>query len=402
MDDLKKDVAAIARIDVVPTILEVVCRTTGMGFATIARVTEDRWIACAVRDEIQFGLAAGGELKVKTTICYEVRSNEQAVIIDEVRTDENFCGHPTPKTYGFQSYISMPIFRKNGTFFGTLCALDPQPAKLSTPQTIGLFRLFADLIGFHLEAQERLAASEAALLNERQTAEFREQFIAVLGHDLRNPLSSIDAGTKLLSKAQMGEKEQGVVDLIGKSVRRMSGLIENVLDFARGRLGGGFTLNRTFDEPLSPVLEQVVEELRVSWPNRQINVDIDLSRPINCDSPRIAQLLSNLLANALSHGSDAPISVIASEQHEIFELSVTNRGEPIPSATMERLFQPFFRLTADKNRQGLGLGLYIASEIAKAYGGSLVGTSDSAKTCFVLRIPARQNAPHARPNIVVK
>ena len=173
MDDLKKDVAAIARIDVVPTILEVVCRTTGMGFATIARVTEDRWIACAVRDEIQFGLAAGGELKVKTTICYEVRSNEQAVIIDEVRTDENFCGHPTPKTYGFQSYISMPIFRKNGTFFGTLCALDPQPAKLSTPQTIGLFRLFADLIGFHLEAQERLAASEAALLNERQTAEFR-------------------------------------------------------------------------------------------------------------------------------------------------------------------------------------------------------------------------------------
>ena len=74
MDDLQRDVAAIARIDVIPTILEVVCRTTGMGFAAIARVTEDRWIACAVRDEIQFGLVPGAELKVETTICDAIRA----------------------------------------------------------------------------------------------------------------------------------------------------------------------------------------------------------------------------------------------------------------------------------------------------------------------------------------
>ena len=84
MDDLQKDVAAITRIDVVPTILEVVCRTTGMGFAAVARVTEDRWVACAVRDEIAFGLVPGGELKVETTICDEIRSSGQAVVIDHV------------------------------------------------------------------------------------------------------------------------------------------------------------------------------------------------------------------------------------------------------------------------------------------------------------------------------
>ena len=103
--------------------------------------------------------------------------------------------------YGFQSYISMPIFRRDGAFFGTLCAIDPRAGETEDAATsIGMFRLFADLIGFHLEAQERLAASEAALLDERQTSELREQFIAVLGHDLRNPLAAIDAGTRLLGK----------------------------------------------------------------------------------------------------------------------------------------------------------------------------------------------------------
>src|SRR6478735_2587755 len=107
MDKLDDDVSAVARIDAVPTILEVVCRVTGMGFAAVARVTEDRWIACAVRDEIQFGLKPGGELKVETTICHEIRQSHKAVIIDHVAEDQTFCGHHTPAMYGFQSYISV-------------------------------------------------------------------------------------------------------------------------------------------------------------------------------------------------------------------------------------------------------------------------------------------------------
>src|SRR5687768_16458322 len=83
-NDIEADVTAVARIGVVPLILEVVCRTTGMGFAAVARVTEDRWVACAVRDEIQFGLRPGGELEVETTICREIRASGQLVIIDHV------------------------------------------------------------------------------------------------------------------------------------------------------------------------------------------------------------------------------------------------------------------------------------------------------------------------------
>jgi signal transduction histidine kinase len=255
---LHDDVALIGEIDAVPTILEVCCRTTGMGFAAVARVTEDRWVACAVRDEISFGLKPGGELKVETTICDAIRASGNAVVIDHVAEDNDFCGHPAPALYGFQSYISMPIYRRDGSFFGTLCAIDPKPARIKNPQTVGMFKLFAELISFHMDARERLASSEAALFSERQSSELREQFIAVLGHDLRNPLASIDAGVNLLFRANPEGKARTILPLMQKSVLRMANLIDNVLDLARGRLAGGLTIRRKTGEPLEPALMQVV------------------------------------------------------------------------------------------------------------------------------------------------
>lgn len=154
------DVDAIGRIGAVRTILDVLCRTTGLGFAAVARVTKDRWICCSVRDEIGFGLTPGGELDVATTICNDVRKLREVVVIEDVAEDPTWCDHPAPAMYGFQSYVSMPILRKDGEFFGTLCAFDRRPAKLNTPDTIGMFRLFAELIAFHLDADEKLAAAE--------------------------------------------------------------------------------------------------------------------------------------------------------------------------------------------------------------------------------------------------
>lgn len=159
--DIDRDVQEISRISMIPTLLTVICQSTGMGFAAVARVTENRWIACGVRDEILFGLKPGDELKVETTICNDIRKYHKAIVIDHVDEDKEFCNHPTPKMYGFQSYISMPIMRKNGDFFGTLCALDPKPARLKNPAVIGMFELFADLISFHLEALDRLENPES-------------------------------------------------------------------------------------------------------------------------------------------------------------------------------------------------------------------------------------------------
>ena len=113
-DVAKAAIAAIARIDAVPMILDVVCRTTGMGFAAVARVTEDRWVACNLLDRINFGLKPGGELKVETTLCHQIRQTGEPVIIDHVDRDLQYSQHRTPRLYGLQSYISMPIVRAGG------------------------------------------------------------------------------------------------------------------------------------------------------------------------------------------------------------------------------------------------------------------------------------------------
>jgi signal transduction histidine kinase len=380
------DIATIARIGVVPAILEVICRTTGMGFSAVARVTEDRWIACAVRDEINFGLQPGGELEVQTTICNEIRESGRLVVIDHVAEDDCFRGHHTPAKYGFQSYISVPIRRTNGEFFGTLCAIDPRPARLNNTGTIGMFTLFGDLIARHLDIQERLSVSETALATERERAELQDQFVTVLGHDLRNPLSAIQTGSRLLLSLGLTGRAANIASVIDRSATRMTGLIDDVLDFARSRLGDGLRLERVDDGNLAAMLEHVVAEIRTAQPYRQIDADVVLSRPVNCDPSRIGQLLSNLLANALTHGDAAgAVRVRARSDERGFELAVTNQGNPIPPDAMTRLFQPYAR-GEERDRQGLGLGLYIASEIARAHGGTLAATSTPEETRFTFTL----------------
>ncbi|MBD0272496.1 MAG: GAF domain-containing sensor histidine kinase [Acetobacteraceae bacterium] len=386
-----EDVRAVGRIDVVPSILDVVCRVTGLRFAAVARVTEVDWTACAVRDGLGFGLEPGGELRIETTFCQKIRASGDPVIIEHATEDPVFCDHPSPKMYGFESYISVPIRRPDGTFFGTLCALDKSPARLKVPQTEAMFALFAQLIGFHLDAQDRLERSEAALLDERRTAELREQFIAILGHDLRNPLAAVAAGASLLSGRPLDERSSSLVASIQKSCARMAGLVGNLLDFARGRLGGGVPVERVADgRRLAECLGHVVEELRAVWPERAIRTEMTLEHPVFCDCERVGQLLSNLLANALTHGaSDGPIGVRArSGEDGAFELSVANPGGPIPTETMERLFQPFSRRVDGRPHSGLGLGLYIASEIARAHGGEISVFSNERETRFTFAMPA--------------
>ena len=194
------DISAIGRISAVPAILQVICDTTGLRFAAVARVTEDSWTACAVLDKINFGLEVGGELDVTTTLCHEIHSSHETIIISKASEDDRYCNHHTPRLYGFESYISTPIFRSDGSFFGTVCALDPLPAKLSEAVVLPMMESFARLLAMQLESEARFEATEAALFDARQTAELREQFIALLGHDLRNPLSSIMSGAQLLQR----------------------------------------------------------------------------------------------------------------------------------------------------------------------------------------------------------
>ena len=143
---IRADIAAIARISAVPGILSVISEVTGLRLALVARVTTDTWTACAVLDRMNFGLEVGGRLDVTTTLCSEVRDTRRAVIIEHASDEPAFCNHPTPKMYGFQSYIALPLLRATGEYFGTVCALDAKPARLRDEKTVTMFRLFSELI----------------------------------------------------------------------------------------------------------------------------------------------------------------------------------------------------------------------------------------------------------------
>lgn len=243
---------------------------------------------------------------------------------------------------------------------------------------------------YERELVDARATATESLKSERETAELREQFIAVLGHDLRNPLAAIAAGAGILQRsgALRDPRELRVLDMIYTTITRMSDLIDNVLDFARGRLGGGITLSRDASHSLEPVLEQVIDELRTASPGRIIETSIAITQPANCDRTRIGQLVSNLIGNALTHGApDHPVRVGARTEGGVLEISVSNAGDPIPGPAMEKLFEPFFRGDVQDNRQGLGLGLHIASQIARAHGGRIAVTSTPEETRFVFTMP---------------
>jgi sigma-B regulation protein RsbU (phosphoserine phosphatase) len=224
-----------------------------------------------------------------------------------------------------------------------------------------------------------------ALLGEREASALREQFIAVLGHDLRNPLAGIQGGMNMLGREALSEKGRMVLGLVNDTVVRMAGIIDNVMDFARGRLGEGVILHRTHGR-LHGILDQVAAELAASNQGREIVTAFEVDRDIHADHGRIGQLFSNLLGNALTHGAqDRPVRAEARMADGQFELRVVNGGEEIPPEAMDRLFTPFTR--GKGSDEGLGLGLYIASQIAKAHGGTLTAVSTAEETAFTFRMP---------------
>jgi signal transduction histidine kinase len=388
-EEIARDVAAVGRLAAVPTLLQVLCDTTGMGFAAVARVTDRTWTLCAVEDQINFGLKPGGQLELETTLCIESKRSRSAIVIDHASQDERYQNHHTPRLYKIESYVSVPIVLSNGRYFGNLCAIDPRPAKVADPKVIGMFQRFAVLIGLQLDSELQHAEDEAALRIERAASELREQFVAILGHDLRNPLQAIAATGQLIEQKASDPTVKEMAKRISKNVKRMSALISDILDFAQARLGGGIGVSIDAGGEVGSALRDVVKELQDAHPDREIILDIRATCAIRCDIPRLQQVTSNLVANALTHGSvNRPVRVSAVTEEREFVLSVYNEGEAIPAEMLPRLFEPFWRRATGGHRQGLGLGLSICSQIVRAHEGTLtVASSNEEGTTFTARFP---------------
>jgi GAF domain-containing protein len=161
MSDLKSEAIALGRDDRLGAILLEICEATGMGFAAVARVTEQHWIACLVEDRIEFGLDPGSELKIHETICDEIRDSGEAVVFDDASEDIKWSRHPVPVIYGFKSYCSFPVYLEDGSFFGTLCAIDTAPRHVADDAIVAMFTGYAKEVGAILSRAMRQAESTA-------------------------------------------------------------------------------------------------------------------------------------------------------------------------------------------------------------------------------------------------
>jgi len=353
--------------------------------------------------------ADGRIVKSNRTLSHWLGIEQSALVGKRLRDLLNVAGQmfyethfaPLLRMQGFFNEVALDFVKADGTTMHVLAnAAERRDASGGLIFTRVIFfqatdrrRYERDLVTAKEAAQAGMKVAVGALFAEHETADLREQFIAVLGHDLRNPLAAIEGGTNILMREQQSQKSVKVINLMRASVLRMHGLINNILDFARGRLGGGINLERSM-RPVASSLEQVIAEIRVAYPDRVIGLDVDNQTIVDADHPRLAQMFSNLLANAVTHGAvDQPIKIKARLKDGHLEISVANGGDPIPAGTLDRLFQPFQRGNGNSSAvQGLGLGLYISAEIAAAHGGTLAVSSTSDETKFTFRMPAADNA----------
>lgn len=374
MPGLERDLQRVAKLSAVPTILRVITESLGLRLSLIAKVTDDQWICCAVNDQLGFGLKVGDHLEVATTLCSEVRSSLSPIVISHASEDAAYCGHPTPKLYNFESYVAVPIILQSGAYFGNVCALDSRPAKLDEPKTMATMQLFAQLVAAQLDAEA--------------SAELREQFIAILAHDLRSPLQAIVGSAELLSSEE-DPAHKRLARMILSSSGRINHLVSDLLDYARGQLGEGVALTASRIDDVTPIIQQAIDEARAAHPERTTEVAIDGVSPIVADAVRLGQLLSNLIGNALQHGDPTrPVRVTARTTPRTLEIAVNNRGPVIPETDIPALFQPYRKGATSDPTKGLGLGLYIVSQIARSHGGRVdVSSTVDAGTTFTCTLP---------------
>ena len=283
--------------------------------------------------------------------------------------------------------------RKDGTQFWanvTITALRDAKGSL-----IGFAKVTQDLTArrqAEIDARE-LAVERAALAEKSRLHEFQERFLAILGHDLRNPLAAIDMGAGILRQQLNDPDARRILDRIHSSSNRMSRMIEQILDLTRSRLADGLEMHPTAMD-LKLTLARIVDETRAAFPARALELHAPNLHG-SWDRDRLEQVFSNLISNAIHHGDPTTaVTIRASAPAGVVQVSVHNDGPPIPEDIQPTLFNPFRRGERESRTAktaGLGLGLYISHEIVRAHGGTIDIRSSAAEgTTFQVNLPVEQ------------
>lgn len=398
-DALQDDIRKVESIPMVNTILDVICQTTGMGFAAIARVTNDRWIACCVRDDIEFGLKAGGELKLETTICNEIRVHQKEVIIDSVEKDDRYRTHHTPLLYGFQSYVSIPIILKSGEFFGTLCAIDPKPNQLNNSKVRGMFNLFTELIAFHLHSITLMEQSEQVITEmSRQlldSTEENRQYHHISNHNLQEPLRKIRLYSNMLvNAADVNDVSQtkNLAMKIGTGAQRISMMIADLSSFS----DLAYSEDAFEEVDLNRVLADVCAQLDVAVRSKKARISYSSLPTVDAITFQMEQLFFHLINNALKFSREdvRPLIKIATavENKAVLKIEVSDNGPGIPETQLEKIFDIFSQLNPeDSSTESFGVGLAYCRKIVRIHKGEInVRSNQNAGTTIHIQLPLQR------------
>ena len=297
------------------------------------------------------------------------------LLINHASQDPVLQNHPGLTKYGIESYIAVPLTRRDGTYIGTLCALDPLPSRLSEDD-FTIFELLAQLIAFELEAEEERTAREKQIgaLND---------IISIANHDLRQPLTTLQVRTQLLLRqAEREETSPAIIDRVKgvvSDVKRMVSLTESLLDIGRIR-AGTFQIDKAIIN-FTALVAQAVEDARLTSPSYSFKLELP-SQPIllAADEVKIGQVISNLLNNAVKYSPDAskPIEIklyttTTSATGELAILQVRDYGIGVEKSDLAKLFQRQYRAerAVESGVDGSGFGLYISRKIIETHNGRI-------------------------------
>ena len=246
----------------------------------------------------------------------------------------------------------------------------------------------AQIVRFN-EAIDQILAEGVATFTEHLDQQ-ADMFTASIGHDLSNPVNAVTlSARRLMISPNLPESERAAVERIKRASERLSGMLADLRDFTRTRLGGFLIVHRQPCD-VADLVRSVVGELEPAYPNHRITVECRGDLRVSVDRKRVSQLLSNLVANALQHGGEnSDVRVNASREADGVTIEVCNAGPAIEPALIKRLFDPLSSRKAQSDNSHLGLGLYIAQQIALAHGGTVQAESSAdAGTRFPVRLPA--------------
>ncbi|RYH51387.1 MAG: hypothetical protein EON54_15110 [Alcaligenaceae bacterium] len=439
----QSDLITAQRLPALPSILKALRGLTKMRFAALVRLTGTDWQACVVDDCAGLGIRAGDVWEVDNTLCQKVREINQPVNWPDVSTAPfSRSSSHMASLLGIQAYFAYPIYRADGSFFGTLCAMDTVRGEPAAASVIDAASAFSQILGPQLRAVEPTdheAHSTTAASIERDVRTVTQTFqsttqpippagsaspvaggdvgradavsppsgqpsasldpvvqgkvLSVMSHDLRNPMHSLMAAIEMIQIKPMEPRLQRLMGMVQGSAVRLSELARQALDFARLQTLGDVVINVSPAHDLGSTVESAVGHVRASYPQRNIVVNITGCPPMNIDPSRVEQLLEIVLTHAVKHcGVDRDVEVHARRVDQALALDVAVPDYILDAALVPHVFDPFYAVDGEAQTAHLGIGLYLARAIALAHQGELTLVTDAGQARFVVTLPLTESS----------